>query len=260
MNTFFDQQTNTIIKVVLGLLGLFLIVQAGVAIADAVARHDSIPSNKTINVQGTGEAVGIPDVATFTFTVREKAKDAPAAQNAMSEKANKAIAYLKSEGIDAKDIKTENFQSNPTYANVSCGMYGCPSPAITGYEVSETVSVKVREKDKAGNLLKGVIDLKIGEVSGLQFVIDDTDALKAEARANAIEKARIQAEKIADSLGVNLSDVVSYYEDPGFMPYAEAAYGGDMMRGEVKSAGTAPTLEAGQSKVRSTVTVTFQID
>lgn len=218
----------------------------------------------TINVLGTGEVTARPDIAQFSFSVRAEGTDAAAAQEKSGTVINTLNEYLKEQGIDEKDIKTENYTLNPKYKYESkpCMMNSyCPpgNPVIDGFEVSQTITVKVRAIDKAGTLLAGVGDKGATDISGLNFTVDDNAKLKADARTLAIADAQAQADTLASDLKVKLVRMISYYEDTPMMPYA-GGYGAPMM----DSAMGAKSFESvavptGENKVVSTVTLTYEI-
>lgn len=258
MNTFLDARIKNLVATVLVVLSLFLLVGTIGLIADIKYKKSTAMPSNIISARGIGEAIATPDIATFSFTVREKAPKVEDAKNAMSEKANKAIAFLKEKGIEEKDIKTEAYYSSPSYAPSVCGPYSCPPSKVDGYEVSETISVKVRDVAKAGDLLSGIANFSITEVSGISFTVDDMETLRAEAKADAIAKARADAEATAKNLGVRLGRVTSFYEDGPYQPYYDYGMGGDMaVKAEARNA--APSIQPGEEKVTSTVSITFEI-
>lgn len=266
MNNFFDSRFKNLSVAVLATLALFLLVATFGVLADIKLRKQTSMPVNVISVRATGEAVAVPDIANFSFTVSEVSKDVAEAKNKMSDKANKAIAYLKEQGIAEEDIKTENYTAYPEYEyqQTVCTSFSCPPSrsVITGFRVSETVSVKVRDVSKAGDLLSGIANLSVGEVSGLSFVVDEQENLKQEAKADAIAKARKDAEATAKSLGVRLGKVTSFYEEVGG-GYGYG-YAGDMAMME-KSAvapqagGVAPDFQPGQQKVTSVVSITYEV-
>ncbi|MDZ4227187.1 MAG: SIMPL domain-containing protein [Patescibacteria group bacterium] len=187
------------------------------------------------------------------------------AQDAATEKSNAVIAYLKGEGIEEKDIKTTDYNVYPQYdyTRSACSEVGyCPPgrQELRGFEVSQTLSVKVRDTEKAGGLLSGVGSRGASQVSGLSFTIDDEDALKAEARGKAIDDAQAKAKELAGQLGVSLVRVVGFYENEGGypVPYAYGT-GGDMMAVRTESAKAAPDIPVGENKIVSNVSVTYEI-
>ena len=264
MKNFFEEKLiKNLVITVLSALALFLLIESVVAITDISIKKESFMPSNVITARGVGEALSVPDIATFTFTVREEAKDVAQAQQKSSDKANKAIAYVKEKGIEDKDIKTEGYNTNPKYdytGGVVCayGSYCPPSkPVLTGYEVSQTVSVKVRDIAKAGDLLAGIANLSIGEVSGISLTIDSPEALKAQAKADAIVKAKADAETTAKNLGLHLGRVVSFYEETPVNDYPMAL--GAPMMAKSSTESVSPTIQPGEQKITSTVSITYEV-
>lgn len=217
----------------------------------------------SISVNGKGEAISIPDVATFSFSVTENAKTVAEAQAKATERTNNALAAVKAGGVAEKDIKTLSYNINPHYEYNQgiCTVYGCPNgkSVLTGYDVSQTVEVKVRDLAKAGELFDSIGNVGVQNVNGLTFSIDDIDTIKAAARADAIANAQEKADKIAKDLGVTLVRVMNFYDssDDVIYPYARAemGMGGDAT---VKNQ-IAPSIPAGEQKVTATVSITYEI-
>jgi uncharacterized protein len=218
----------------------------------------------SINIIGKGEVTATPDVATFSFTVHAEAKDATEAQSTAAATMNPILAYLKEQGVEEKDIKTEGYNVSPKYSYnqkpCAYGMY-CPpgDPVQTGVEATQMVTVKVRKIDNAGNLLSGVGQKGATDISSLTMTVDDMDKIKLEARDKAIADARAQAEVLATKLGVHLGDIVSYYEDNGGMPEYYAGGAMPMSAKADMAAPVAPTITTGEQKVTSQVTITYKI-
>ena len=63
----------------------------------------------TIDVRGEGEILVKPDIGIFSFSVQSEGADAAAAQELSAEAINKILAFLDGEGIEEKDIKTQNY-------------------------------------------------------------------------------------------------------------------------------------------------------
>jgi len=215
----------------------------------------------TISVSGEGEVVAIPDIGKFSFTVTESGVDAATALEASGSKINKAIADLKAAGVEEKDIKTENYnlypkfkyENRPCIAGSFCGGEQIPD----GFEVSQSIAVKVRDLDKAGELLS-MVGGQVTNVSGLEFTIDDDSALQNEARSLAIADAKAKAKILAKDLGVTLDKMVGYNEGDYSAPAPYNRSSDDMMAfSEAKFEG--PELPLGENKTTSVVTLTYQI-
>lgn len=248
----------------LGMLALFLLVATVYGLKSYRFIGSGVSATNSITVSGEGEVFAVPDLATFSVTVRERDADVQSAQETATEKMNAIIAYLKGEGVEEKDIKTVDYSVYPQYEWIQDGVCSdryCPPgrQELSGYEVAQTLSVKVRDTDKAGGLLSGVGELGVSEVSGISFTIDDEDALKAEAREQAIEEARGKAEELAAQLGVKLVRVVGFYEDSYGTPAPYYARGGIALDAAMSEKAVAPELPVGENKIQSSVNITYEI-
>jgi uncharacterized protein YggE len=221
-------------------------------------------SFRSFSVSGDGKVVAVPDVAQFSFSVvTEGGKDVGSLQNQNTVSVNKAIDFVKSQGVDAKDIKTQGYNISPRYQYYSCtnpesSVRPCPPAEIVGYTISQDVRVKIRDFTKIGSILGGVVEAGANTVSQLQFTIDDPDAAKSEARAEAIEKAKAKAKEIAKAGGFGIGRLLEIYESSGAQPYYAYGMGGADMA--VKSAAApAPSIEPGSQDVTVTVTLRYEI-
>ena len=151
----------------------------------------------TITVSGEGEVTAVPDIATITFTVRETKKTVPEAQKAVEDKVQSALSSIKKLGVSDKDIKTTSYTVNPKYdyQQIYCITVPCPQgkTVLLGYDVANTIEVKVRKIDSAGDVLSAIGNANITEVTGPDFTVDDMDKVQAQAKEKAI----------ADSSAVN---------------------------------------------------------
>lgn len=251
-----------LVAIVLVLCIAFLAIQTVAGVKEWRYIGAGLAASNTISVSGHGEAVAVPDIATFTFSVVSEKDTVAAAQDDATAKINAITAYLKGAGIDEKDIQTSDYSVYPQYeyTQVVCITYPCPSgkQTLKGYQVRQTTTVKVRDTAKAGDLLTGVGGKGATEVSGLTFTFDNPDAVQTEARDKAIANAKDKADALAKSLGVRLVRVVSFNESGNYptpMYYTKAAVGGSMDA----SAPAAPEISVGQNKVTSDVSVTYEI-
>lgn len=215
----------------------------------------------TITVTGEGEEVSKPDVADVYFTVLTEDKDAVLAQKNNSETMNKAIAYLKEQGVDEKDIKTVGYNLHPKYQYVNeIRCVGCPPSGrqdVVGYQVRNSVQVVVRDLESVGEILAGMGSLGVNDISGPNFRVDQPEAIIALARAKAIADAKKQAEVLADDLGVDLVRIVSFNEggNPNMFYAKNTAFG---MGGDAEIA-VAPTIAPGENQITSSVSITYEI-
>ncbi len=217
----------------------------------------------TISVTGEAEVTAIPDIGSFSFSVEAEGADAKEAQTESATKMNAIIAYLTGEGIEEKDIKTENYNLYPKYRYESqpcpAGSY-CPGEQVQdGFTVSQTVTVKVRDVDTAGEIISGVGEKGATNISGLTFTIDDTTVLEDQARDKAIVDAKAKAKILAKQLDVRLGKMVGYYEEEGGYPAPYYGMGGDMMVKAEMQQSVAPDMPVGENTTKSRVTLTYQV-
>ncbi len=87
-----------------------------------------IAAANTITVSGHGQALGVPNIATFTFSVVSDRSTVAAAQADATTKANATTAYLTGAGVAAADIQTSNYSIEPQYSYNSpvCTNGFCP--------------------------------------------------------------------------------------------------------------------------------------
>ncbi len=222
--------------------------------------YDSLDSyyNRTFSVTSEGKVITVPDVAKFTASViTEGGKDLNAIQTKNTENANKVIDFVKAKGVDPKDIKTLNYNVVPKYPYYNCTDRICPAPEISGYTVSQTLEIKIRDLTKTGDVVSGVVKNGANSVSQLFFVIDNPEKAEAEARAEAIKKAKEKALVIAEAGGFKIGRITSIYDNSPNSPFYEV-YGGDFAGASIQKS-SAPQIEPGSEEVKASVTITYEI-
>lgn len=250
------------IVLVLLLLATFLAVKTVSEIKAYRFIGGGVPISNTITVSGEGEVFAVPDIASFSFSVIEKKLTVEEAQKEATQKINVALQLVRQAGVEDRDIKTTAYNVYPRYEFIreSC-VFGVPCPPgkreLTGYEVNQTISIKVRDTDKAGGILTDVGAVGVSSISGLNFTIDDEEELKQEARKAAIDNAKEKAKQLAKDLGVKLVRVVSFSESgsqPRFLRTFDTAFAESIDDG-----GVIPEIPVGENKIISNVSITYEI-
>jgi len=255
-----------LVSIFLVILCLFFLAKTYGSLKENKFIGQDIVARNTINVQGEGEVSAVPDIATFSFSVKEESLTVSEAQTVVTKKMNNVLDFLKQSEVDEKNIKTTGYNIYPRYEwqneKIACFGINCPIPdrerVLVGYEVSQNISVRLENIDKAGEVLAGIGALEVTNVSGLSFEIDDEDDLKRQARKEAIEEAQDKAKQLAKDLGVSLVRIVNYSSDDGnsYPRYAvmekNMAYG---MGGDV----AVPEIPVGENEIKTTVYITYEI-
>ena len=209
-------------------------------------------TTNTVSFSGEGKVVAKPDIAKVNLSILTTAVSSKAAQDDNSKKSKAVTDYLKKQNIDDKDIKTTSYNIYPQY---KYSQYG-GNPEITGYQVNQSIEIKIRNLDNVSNILDGVVAAGANQVNQLSFEIDNPDALKAEARAKAIADAKKKANELQSQVGISLGKIVNFSESTGRYPvpmYMEAKSAGD------RGGGGGPEIPTGENEITVNVTITYQI-
>tara|TARA_R110002020_G_scaffold35734_27_gene107672 strand:+ start:1175 stop:1894 length:720 start_codon:yes stop_codon:yes gene_type:complete len=172
----------------------------------------------TIAIDGRGEITAAPDMATVNSGVTTQGTTAREALDANSAAMAELIASLKEAGIEERDIQTSGFTVNPNYVysdERDANGYSRP-PKIDGYQVSNSVTIAVRQLDNLGAILDKSVTVGANTVNGVTFSVADPSALYNQARRAAFEDAKAKAELYADVAGTALDEIVSISESQGF--------------------------------------------
>ncbi|MFK8250674.1 SIMPL domain-containing protein [Ancylobacter terrae] len=232
------------------LLAAFAVAGAAPAAAQEAMRTPRIP---TLSVSGEGIATAAPDLARFSTGVVSAAKTAREALDANSKQVADVIAAIKAAGVEPRDIATSGFTVQPQYSQPKPN--STEPPRISGYEVRNTVSVRLRNLALLGGLLDSMITEGANQVGGIEFDIAEPGKLEDEARTAAVKDARRQAEIIAEAAGQRIVRVVSIAEDGGGMPPMPRMMAAPMMAKQ-----DSVPVEAGESEVRARVSIVYEIE
>ena len=174
----------------------------------------AIPADGTLlSVSAQAESRRVPDVATISSGVVTQAADANAAMRANAEQMDKVMAAIRAAGIAERDIQTAGISIQPQYRYAEN-----QPPAITGYQASNTVNLKVRDIAKLGKVLDALVANGANQVNGPAFEVDKPDAAYDEARIAALHKAEARAQTYAKAMGLKVRRVVSINEGGGYHP------------------------------------------
>ena len=245
------------------LVSMIILAIASLIFANIYSKSIEPSSYRSFSVSGEGKIVAIPDIAQFSFSViTEGGKDIAALQQENAQKANRAITLLKDSQVEEKDIKTTSYNLQPRYQYFSCPVSKnssakpCPPPEIVGYSISQTISVKIRDFEKTGEILYGIVQGGVNSASEPSFTIDDKTEIENQARQEAIAIAIKKAESIAQAGGFNLGKILSIDENSAPIFYRAAKSFG-VSAGE--DAIISPDIEPGSQEITVSVTISYEI-
>ena len=156
--------------------------------------------DRWVEVSGEGSVSAAPDFARVTLGVTTAAKDAREAMAANAKSANALVQLIRSEGVAPADIQTSGLSISPMFAQQPPAAQA-NAPTITGYSVSDNVTVIVRDIPRLGALLDGAVAAGANSIYGIGFGENDPSALLDKARPLAVADARRKAEIFAAAGG-----------------------------------------------------------
>lgn len=230
------------------------------------AEFTTAPYARTITVDGVGKITVKPDIAMVSLSVAAAGKTVKEVTEGGNKKMNAIVDELKKLGVKPEDMQTSQYNLYPQYDYDRPVIYGAEKVGVNaegvakiiGYNLTQTVDVKIRDLAKSDEVLDRAIAAGANQVGALSFDLDDASMVKKDARREAFAKAHEKAQEMAAAAGVKLGRVVTFSESGGGfpMPYANFA----MKALDSVEAGIAPAIEAGSKELGVNVSVTYEID
>ncbi len=232
-----------------------LMLATALSAAPALAQDSTGPG--TISIGGLGEVAAAPDTAFINSGVTTQGATAREALDANTKAMNELLETLKAAGIEARDIQTSGFSVNPNYVYSDArdaNGYQLP-PKITGYQVFNTVNVRVRDLSILGSVLDKSVSVGANTVNGISFTVNDPSSLYDEARKLAFADARKKAELYAEVAGEELGELRNISETQNFAP--PQPY---MMKAVAQDSAGAVPIATGELSYQINVQVTWALD
>ena len=215
-------------------------------------------TNHTLSVTGLGKVAIAPDMAIVTASVVRQAETAKQALDANTAAMNKVLSALRKAGLEERDIQTSNFNIYPRYQHTKRNKNGVQEPPkIVGYEVTNGLTIRIRDIATTGEILDRIVSLGINSGGNIQFTNADPAMHLKKARTAAVKDAMAKAETIVAAAGVELGAIKSITENgsqPRPVPIRQ-------MRAEalVADAATVP-IAGGENEYRVQVHISWEID
>lgn len=242
------KKTNFVLAIL-----LTLAITAIVIVALIMAYKDS--REDTFSVNGSGTVYAKADIANIEVGLKTGTKKTAAEATAEStDKMNKIVTELKALNIAENDIKTSNYTLSPVY-----NWTDKKGQELVGYEVTQTVTLKIRDLTKIGDVIAKTTEQGANQVGNISFTIDDEYELKNQARGLAIEKAKEKAALIAKQSGMKLGKIKGFSEnsDPIITPIA---YSNAKLESATGAADLAsPEIQSGQNEVKVEVNLIYEV-
>jgi uncharacterized protein YggE len=189
------------VVVVLGVLGLTGCNSDGASISGSIINNQQTG----LWVNGEGKISVVPDVAVLTLGIESQETSVAEAQAKASDAMDKVMAALKDQGIEDKDIQTQYFSISEVRRWEDVKM----TDVLSGYRVTNSVIVKVRDVEKAGDVIDAVVAAggDFTRINGINFTVDEPADYYVPARDLAITHATTKAQQMADKAGFKLGKI-----------------------------------------------------
>jgi len=204
-----------------------------------------------IEVSGQASVEMPADRAQISFAMETHAADAAGAASTNADEMARVFAAIRAGGFAGLELETFGYSLQPQYS-----MSDQRVRSIVGYVANNNIRVTVSDVDAVGRLIDVAVAAGANRVASISFSASDTEGARAQALAEAVRNARLQAESIAAALGYALGpplEIRGGAQRPGPVMYDLALRG-------VASAQAAPTpIEAGSQTVDANVTIRFAL-
>ena len=203
-------------------------------------------------VTGEGEVSVTPDIANLRLGIEAQAETVNEALTQATEAMNKVMDALTDNGVAEKDIQTQYFNIR----KITRWDRDKEEEVVIGYRVTNIVTAKIRDRDKAGSIIDAVVKAggDLTRVDSISFSVDDPTAYYEEARAKAIADAKSKAEQLAELAGVTLGKPTYISEGGIQMPTPRV-----MVEEMVQKAAAPTPISLGEMEISLTVQIVYAI-
>lgn len=236
------------------LIAALILVVLGVGLPVLTEWGASLTPARTVTVTAEGKTTATPDLAEITFSVVSTGQNPQALTTDNTGKMNAALQFLESQDIATSDIATTGYDLEPAYNYNNTTQ----SNEITGYTLTQTVTVKIHDLSSVAAVLGGLAPLGVNQVGGVEFTFNDPNEYLAAARQDAMNQAEQKAQQLAAEAGAPLGAVVSVSEN-GIIPQPVPVYNMSASAPMEALAVSTPNVQPGSQDVTDSVTITYAL-
>jgi hypothetical protein len=242
---------NTLIAAFSIFVLLFLFFKFGPKIPLSIISQQK---GEPLVVVGEGKVFVTPDIAKVTFGIQENGTSLKGVQDSVNKKSKTLTDSLKKLAIAEKDIKTTSYNVYPQYD------YTTPTQKITGYQVSTSYEVTIKDFDKVNDVLVAATAAGANTVGVIAFEVnDDTKANKLqEAREEGVRVAKEKAQGLAKAAGISLGKIINISESQGGSE-TRPMYATKDAVGLGGGTPTPANIQPGETEISVTISLSYEI-
>ncbi len=250
MNISLKKLTSLLVAVVLVVGAVVACQSINKDEVNAAAEEQKAEAN-IVTVNGKGIVSAEPNIAYINVAVKTLNKNIKKAQTENAKQMDNVMKELMALGIDKKDIQTQNYSVDEDYDWIN------DREVFKGYEIRNSITIKVRDLTKAGDVLDKSISAGANVANGIHFDLENRDELYNEALKLAMKSADSKAGAIMETFGAKVSKPYRVVEqNTSYRTEYAPMYNAKMMADE-EDIGGRTSIQAGSLKVIANVEVEY---
>ncbi|APG59253.1 SIMPL domain-containing protein [Christiangramia salexigens] len=156
-----------------------------------------------VNVTGEGLVKVQPDEVLIKSRIEHEGKSAAEVKSQNDAVVDKIFKYLKSQGIEEKDIQTDYINLNKQYDY---------NDKTYSYVANQAISITLHKLSNYEKIMKGLLENGLNRIDGIQFKSSEMEKYEREARKLAVLNAQNTARELTEPLGQEIGKAVSISE------------------------------------------------
>jgi uncharacterized protein len=225
--------------------------------------HDEKADPSIMNVSARGTIQLAPDTAIVNFSVETAGESFEQVVGDNRNRMEQVMVALITLGIPEERIQTTSFDVTPQYAPPPRRRPDEPikyePPKILGYTARNGLKVEVRDLGKVGAVADRALKAGANHFNGIQWVVRDQDPVYLQALAQAAKKAKDKAKTLAQSLDVQLVELLTVQEGGAAVPELRRSFAKASMLMSDGAAESSVPMSPGEIKVEAHVTLLYKI-
>lgn len=233
-----------------------MFVLASALLLPSAAGAAETPTPRTIRVQGSFTVKAVPDRASIAVSVVTRAPTAGEASAANARVSKEVLTRLRAAVKAPGEVRTGGYDLAPEY-DYSAARGGGEGPTLVGYTSTNRFSIVSADLDGVGALIDASVAAGANRIDSISFFLDEDEAARREALLQAGRAARTEAGTVAESLGVELGEVLDAATVSS--PSPPIVYGREKMAMAMGAEDASTEVVPGTLEIGASVTVTFAI-
>jgi hypothetical protein len=209
---------STLVNTILAVVLLLILLATGLPNFNANAaaqtpepqsaqeQDNSCNNSRAVQVTGTAVVNVLPDGSLIQLGVQSNGKTPREVQARNATTISKVIKAVKSLGVDARDISTDQYVIEPLYEDYE-------SLRIKGYRIHNIISITIREVDTTSNVIAAAFEEGANQVVNVEFYTSELRKFRDQAREMAMKAASEKASALAQAADAETDCVLTINEN-----------------------------------------------